>query len=761
VRYGAQGIDSLVYQQADLIAAKSKPELHYFTAKGNSAGDTAAANFHRAGDTLTWTNPGLTVVTQTRTVGNSLQLTVTCRNTGQETIRSIEYKPMVLHFPRRPRGGSWIWGYDATVDTDGAPGVVVADWTPNKLVLCVEPGSSNPDAADRARGMNVGFAGNFGNTDVNPLVFRTSFEPELPPGKEWVFSASLRMSASQTPTVEIAGDIYKKFQETYPFTLNWPDRRPIGTIFLARSATKWKTNPRGWFNEEKVDVTTPAGKAAFHDRLMQFADGCVQQIRSVGGQGMIFWDLEGEEMPHAISYLGDPRILPQAAPEMDACADEFFKKFAEAGLKTGVCIRPSRIISNGNGGWKHMQVDDHVAELADKIAYGKKRWGCTIFYMDTNVKWPMGTDATRGMWQGNASRLSVSDMRELCRRHPDVLIFPEFGRFGYFGVCGVYGELRGGNSKTGDDVRQVYPQATSVLAVAEGDIPGNWENLCNGVGAGDILLFRGWYGDPVNAHVKRVYQEVDLRKRIAETQTTGPLDQALANSDLAVRYAAVTRLLKAGAGSLAPADAAALVRALPQEKEWVVQGKMVEALGLCQDPSATTLLGELVKDKNKGLDAVAAKSLGNQGKVATPKLLELAQSKDPRISDGALAGLAAGDDPAAIPVLLKLSENQRGWTRAMAARALGTHPGEDTTRRLIALLDDADHSVLIEASKALMQLKPPAAAKPLAQLIVRSVGQLHDNKVREAAAHALEAITGLQYGVFENRWQKALDAGKL
>ena len=108
---------------------------------------------------------------------------------------------------------------------------------------------------------------------------------------------------------------------------------------------------------------------------MRYAEASVAVLKDVAAQGMILWDPEGQEMPHAISYLGDPRIIPQAAPEMDAVADEFFRKFRAAGLKVGVCIRPSRIVSNHKGGWDHVQVDDHVAELADKIAYAKRRLG--------------------------------------------------------------------------------------------------------------------------------------------------------------------------------------------------------------------------------------------------------------------------------------------------------------------------------------------------------------------------------------------------
>jgi hypothetical protein len=49
-------------------------------------------------------------------------------------------------------------------------------------------------------------------------------------------------------------------------------------------------------------------------------------------------------------------------------------------------------VTTNNEGEPGIVVEDHVAEMADKIAYAKRRWGCTSFYMDTNVKWE------KGMW---------------------------------------------------------------------------------------------------------------------------------------------------------------------------------------------------------------------------------------------------------------------------------------------------------------------------------------------------------------------------
>jgi hypothetical protein len=757
VAFDKAGIASLKWAEAELLAAKSSPAISVRDADGApikiipAAGGAVYAN-----GTLTRTCDGLVVTTDMRQEKDVLHLTVTYRNTGKRAIGRIEDRPLVVQFPSRPKGKMWKWGYDVTTDTEDAPGVIVADWGDSKLLVCVEPGSTAPGAADAARPMTIGFLGNFGGNAVNAVLFRTVFQPALEPGKQWTFRAALRFASGETPAAEVAKDIYAKFAEAYPFTLNWPDRRPVGTIFLARTATKWPTNPRGWFNDEKVDITTESGKNAFHDRMMKLAETSIREMKGVGAQGMIFWDVEGQEMPHAISYLGDPRIVPQAAPEMDAVADEFFKKFLDAGLRTGVCIRPSKIISNGTGGWKHTQVADHVAEMADKIAYAKKRWGCTIIYMDTNVKWPMKDDPSGGMWQGNATVLPSGDLRALCRRHPDVLIFPEFGRFGYWSVCAPYAELRGGKVRTNDDIRQVYPQAGSVIAISDGDYLGRWDDLLPGVAAGDMHLFCGWFGDRYNPFVQRMYQEADFLRRAPKVQETGTLESLLGDADPRVRFVAVSRVAKPDA-----AQTAVLLNALDAEREWVVQRRIVDALGVAGNAAAVPALAGLLTDQKRGLDRAAAVALGRIGPPATKTLLACAAGKDQRVADAALLALGQYDDPAATSVLLSLADEGKASTRAAAVRALDRRPAPNVTAKLVALLDDRDPAVLLAACAALGQSKDHAAVKPLVNLIVRSVQELKNNTIREAAGDALEAITGLQYGPYETRWKKALDDGKL
>jgi HEAT repeat protein len=750
--FGPEGLATLSYQGVGLLA-KGAVQVSAADAsgKGLALKLVGGAPARVEGGTVTLAYEGLTVVCAMSQERDALRLAVTFRNTGAATLSRVTCVPFTFRFPKRPKGGRWMWGYRAATENDGEPGIVEADWGAAKVFACVE---------DIERPVTFGFDGNYGNSDVNALLIETPKRSVLNAGEERAWRFSLRFAPAGAALTNAAKDIYEQFAKAYPFVLNWPDRRPIGALFLGRDNTKWPKNPRGWFNDEKLDITTDEGRKSFRERLLKYADGSIVEVKKTGGQGVIVWDIEGDQMPHAITYLGDPRVLPQEAPEMDAVADEFFKKFLDAGLRTGICIRPSKVIPDGKGGWKHQQVDDHVADMADKIAYAKKRWGCTIVYMDTNVKWPLHRleeDATRGMWQGDAWLLPSRDLHELCRRHPDTLIFPEFGRFGYWGCCMPYGELRGGRTRTGDDIRAAYPKAGTVITVGDGDYLGQWDSLRAGVAAGDLHLFRGWFGDPVNQHVTRLYREADLLRRHAgAAPRTGNLDALLDDADPLARFGALQGLARPDAE-----QAALIAKRLPAEQDWLVQKRMIEALGASGGAAAVPVLADLLKDPKRGLDCFAARALGRIGPPATAALVELAAAKDPRIAEQALLALAGYEDPKAEPAVLAAAGDARPALRKLAARALGRQKTPAAAARLIELLRDKDRGVVSEACGALGQLKDRTAIEPLVDLIERAVKELRDNDVRLAAGQALEAITGREHGPFEQRWRKDLKEGRL
>jgi len=295
----------------------------------------------------------------------------------------------------------------------------------------------------------------------------------------------------------LADDLLKKFAAAQPYQLQWADRRPIGALYLSTSEPQYHspTNPRGWFLDAKgVDVTTPAGRLAFAQRMLRYADGAVAVLKKTGAQGSIVWDVEGQEFPHATSYLGDPRSLPE---EMEAIADEFFARLKADGLRIGVTIRPHLPVRPAYGGKvTQIEVTDPGQVLIEKIAHAKKRWGCTLFYVDSN---------------GHPNvPMEEGIFRRVAAAHPDVLLIPEHETTRYYAWSAPYHTLEQGVASTPSEVRDVYPGAFSVI-YAPKDVAKRRADLVAAVRRGDILLFQGWLETPEGTEVRKIYDEAGRR----------------------------------------------------------------------------------------------------------------------------------------------------------------------------------------------------------------------------------------------------------
>jgi hypothetical protein len=290
-----------------------------------------------------------------------------------------------------------------------------------------------------------------------------------------------------------------------PATLDWNDRRPIGSIYLARDNTKWSSNPRGWFNDPEINVFSPEGLRAFRTRLMKYADNSVALLKAMNAQGMIVWDIEGEEFAHPqASYVGDPVLLFRIAPEMELFADEFFRKFAFQGLRAGVCVRPQEIVFRPDGSFYHREylfnAEAIFASLDQKIRYAKNRWNCSLFYVDSNF---------------GALNLGLYDaaiFKKLNQKYPDVLLIPEHENRRYFAYTAPYYDWKGREKWPGTrslSIAQIsfYPKAFSVINTADGDLNGQRSELLDAVKRGNILLYRTWWRSPEFDAVSSIYKE--------------------------------------------------------------------------------------------------------------------------------------------------------------------------------------------------------------------------------------------------------------
>ncbi len=281
------------------------------------------------------------------------------------------------------------------------------------------------------------------------------------------------------------------FKSVNPFTLRWNDRRPIGSLILATAASHWPKNPRGWFLDPNLEITSAAGLAKFRIRLLAWADRSVAILQRMNAQGMVTWDVEGEQFPHPITYVGDPRLVEQLAPEMQSVIDEYFARFRRAGLRVGVTIRPQTICVSADGKVAHQTKSSDPAQvLVDKITYARRRWGATLFYVDSN-----GDEALP---------LSFAVLARVAQVYPDVLLMPEHKNAIYYAKTAPYTELRRGYSSTPEIVRSIYPGAFSVVNTADAPVSQYFGQLKRSVANGDILMFHAWFDDPANALIKEL-----------------------------------------------------------------------------------------------------------------------------------------------------------------------------------------------------------------------------------------------------------------
>lgn len=434
-----------------------------------------------------------------RVNGSRLELDITVRNTSDRTLTSLHLTPLTLRFPRAPDG--WQSNYPYLGANRGDPTIEYANYGTGAVAVCND---------DVVKPLLVGFPGRASLTE-RPITCTTTnigflspyldpyLKRSIAPHASDEFHLSLRFGPASAPAMALAGDLYRKLGKAFPPILHWTDRRPIGTLHLATSEPQFHSaaNPRGWFSQPDRDVVTPDGIAAFHKRVLKFADDSVTELRKMKAQGMITWDIEGEEFPQTTTYIGDPRLLRELAPEMDSLADAYFKKFRDAGLRTGLCIRPQKLLHTpARTEQEELPNDAAITDiLYDKMAYANKRWGCTLFYVDSNGDPNVPFDPV--VFENLARRLTAHKI--------DALVMPEHRNTRYFSCSAPYAELRNGVTGTPEVVRAAYPDAFMNNYIPDGDYAKNKAALITTVRGGDVLMFRGWWDDPQNSQVGDVY----------------------------------------------------------------------------------------------------------------------------------------------------------------------------------------------------------------------------------------------------------------
>jgi hypothetical protein len=434
---------------------------------------------------------------------------VSAQNNTDKPLGQLQVRLLDVRFPRKPAGKQWDTGQGLKGDNRDDVTVIGADYGTGMVVAC----NDNPGEP-----LRFGFSGLQGtdkstsHVELDTLLTNVpQWDPVIAPGQTVQWQFSLRFAPSGTIADDLAADVYARLAQKHPYRLKWADRRPVGMLLLSKGNKGWAGNPRGWSDNPKMDITTPEGMEKFRQIMVKEAARCAKVIQDAGGASMIFWDLEGQEMPHPTTYLGNPLVLKEVAPEMDAVADDFFKEFGKAGVNTGICIRPSKLVHVDDPKvkvpWVHRNMGYDVVDLlCQKIEYARKRWGTRIFYMDTDVIWAFDRD------KKPVNMLVTADMfRKVTDRYPDILIVPEFAAPASYAYVACYHEVRdqpwANKTSTPSHVLRLYPQAFSVLNTADGKFEEKHDALVASSRRGDMLMFRGWWGEKNNQKVRAIYEE--------------------------------------------------------------------------------------------------------------------------------------------------------------------------------------------------------------------------------------------------------------
>lgn len=455
---------------------------------------------------FTYTFSWGTITTQFVQAGNDLNMIVTTTNNAGSGIifDGATIYPMSLNFPMLPAGFTNASDNQFADNTSG-PGVTVANYGSGQ-VTAVDPSATEPlYSGFQPTGAGFAYTPVMSGTSPDSLAtYLPHNNRPVKPGQTDTFTVSLRFTAAGTATSAIATDAYASWASTYPSQLKWSDRRSLGTVFLASSPAGgdgntnspggYPTNPRRWWNDPTVNITTAAGLTAFQARMLAQAETNVADVKNMNAQGAITWDIEGEQYPQTTSYVCSPDQIATVAPEMESVVnvagsayqgmkldDAYFKIMTSAGLRVGVCVRPQQFTMNANGTASQIYLADSAvaAELINKMNYANKRWGATLFYIDSTV-------------DVNGGTLAASIFKQAAAAMPQSLLIPEEStplHYAYTAPFASFIDL--GSLGTPSSVYDYYPNAFSanlVNDVAATTLAAAIPQLTKQVHDGDILM---------------------------------------------------------------------------------------------------------------------------------------------------------------------------------------------------------------------------------------------------------------------------------
>lgn len=181
-----------------------------------------------------------------------------------------------------------------------------------------------------------------------------------------------------------------------------------------------------------------------------------------------------------------------------------------------------------------------------------------------------------------------------------------------------------------------------------------------------------------------------------------------------------------------------IARAMRDTRSWRRSRRAIAAhlLGAAAVPAAMPDLVRLTQDRSEEVRRVAARGLGRMSDGRGVRAL-ISALEEPRVLSQGTVGLSmVRMGPAAAPTLRDALSSEDMSVRGVAADVLGHLGDTEAVSGLIGLLGDDEPTVRMAAAAALRRIGSPQARDPLARTAVAD----HEPAVRAAAVNALTAL---------------------
>ena len=226
--FNSNGLASFVVGGSNILADPQVRLQHLLLGPGPGLAadgklfETTSRRFSQSDSTLEQTYRWGLIRCHYKPVENGLELEVTVHNTSSLPLAAIHLDLMQLHFPVVPKGIAWKDRWTILSDNPDEPPALLAIWDQGGIAFCNE---------EPVQETVFGFRPNF-ETGGYALVLHRDKAP-IKPRESVSYFFSIRAAGKNATPAGLAKSVYAAFAKHHPLELNWPDRRPIGTVFLA------------------------------------------------------------------------------------------------------------------------------------------------------------------------------------------------------------------------------------------------------------------------------------------------------------------------------------------------------------------------------------------------------------------------------------------------------------------------------------------------------------------------------------------------